>query len=216
MLTARLADLLVAPGDHRVGHAPAPVWDREQLVSVSALTVSDVDGELTARDGRGRRWPLVELFGEFLGTFAADAYKLVGAAGHTPRVSIDRLVVARETWRTTIGDTGLSEVDRYADRYLAARRLGRALGLPDRVFAKIGTEIKPCYVDLTSPVSISAFCTMLRTARTEHGPGVPVTLTELLPTPEQAWVPDAQGRHYYSELRLHIRDPLMAQQGGTP
>jgi surfactin synthase thioesterase subunit len=217
-LTARLADMLLGPGDHRVGHAPAPVWDREQVVSVSALTVSDVDGELVARDGDGRSWSLVELFGEFLGTFAADAYKLVGATGHTPRVTIDRLVVARETWRTTIGATGLADVDRYADRYLTARRLRRELGLPDRVFAKVGTEIKPCYVDLTSPVSISAFCTMLRTARTEHGPDVPVTLTELLPTPGQAWVPDAHGRRYYSELRLHVRDPRTparsSHQGG--
>jgi len=217
-LTARLADVLLDSGDHRVGHAAAPVWDQEQLVSVSALTVSDVDGEPVARDGHGRTWSLVELFGEFLGTFAADAYKLVGATGHTPRVTIDRLVVARETWRTTIGATGLAEVDRYPDRYLAARRLRRDLGMPDRVFAKVGTEIKPCYVDLTSPVSISAVATMLRTARTEHGPDVPVTLTELLPTPEQAWVPDAQGRRYYSELRLHIRDPRAASaahQGGT-
>jgi surfactin synthase thioesterase subunit len=216
LLTARLGDVLLGPGDHRVGHAAAPVWDQEQLVSVSALTVSDVDGELLARDGRGRSWSLVELFSEFLATHAVDAYKLVGSGGHTPRVTIDRLVVARETWRTTIGATGLAEVDRYADRYLAARRLRRGLDLPDRVFARVGTEIKPCYVDLTSPVSISAFCTMLRTARSGHGPDVPVTLTELLPTPEQAWVPDAKGRRYFSELRLHVRDPRTPHhQGGT-
>jgi hypothetical protein len=43
-----------------------------------------------------------------------------------------------------------------------------------------------------------------------------VTITELLPTPEQAWVPDAAGRRYYSELRLHVRDPRTAHhQGGT-
>ena len=219
-LTARLADVLLEPGDHRVGHADAPVWDQDGLVPVSALTVSDVDGELVARDGGGRSWSLVELFGEFLATFAADAYKLVGAAGHTPRVTIDRLVVARETWRTTIGGTGLATVVRYADRYLTARRLRRELGLPDRVFAKVGTELKPCYVDLTSPVSISAFATMLRTAHTGHGPDVPVTFTELLPTPGQAWVPDGAGRRYFSELRLHVRDPRpparASDQGGTP
>jgi hypothetical protein len=202
MLTARIADLLVGPDDYRVGHAPAPVWDQNQVVPVSGLTVSDVDGELTARDGRGRSWSLVELFGEFLGTFCADAYKLVGGTGHTPRITIDRLVVARETWRTTVGATGLATVVNYPDRYLAARRLCRRLGLPDRVFAKVGTEIKPCYVDLTSPVSVSTLCTMLHAAN----PDVPVTFTELLPTPEQAWVPDAADRRYFSELRLHIRD----------
>ena len=75
-------------------------------------------------------------------------------------------------------------------------------------------------MDLTSPVSISAFCTMLRTAHTGHGPDVPVTFTELLPTPEQAWVPDGRGGRYFSELRLHIRDPRpparASHQGGTP
>jgi hypothetical protein len=207
MLTARIADLLVGPDDFRVGHAPAPVWDQKQVVPVSGLTVSDVDGELTARDGRGRSWPLVELFGEFLGTFCADAYKLVGGGGHTPRITIDRLVVAREAWRTTVGATGLAAVVSYPDRYLATRRLCRGLGLPDRVFAKVGTEIKPCYVDLTSPVSVSTLCTTLHAANAKHGPDVPVTFTELLPAPEQAWVPDAAGRRYFSELRLHIRDP---------
>jgi surfactin synthase thioesterase subunit len=215
-LTARIADLLVGPGDHRVGHAPAPVWNQDQLVPVSALTVSDVDGELVARDRGGRSWSLVELFGEFLGTFAADAYKLAGGAGHTPRITIDRLVVARETWRTTVGATGLAGVVHYPDRYLAARRLGRELGLPDRVFVKVGTEVKPCYVDLTSPVSVATLCTMLHAAQAQHGPDVPVTLTELLPAPDQAWVPDAEGRRYFSELRLHIRDPRTHHQGGNP
>ncbi len=206
-LTARLADLLVGPADHRLGHAPAPAWDHENVLSVSALTVSEVDGHLLATDDHGHAWPLVELFGEFLSTFAADAYKLVGPAEHTPRVTIDRMVVIRETWRTTVGETGLSDVDDYADRYLAARRFRRALDLPDRVFVKVGTEVKPCYLDLTSPLSISGFATMLRTARTSAGPEVPVTITELLPAPEQTWVPDAAGRRYYSELRLHFRDP---------
>ena len=34
------------------------------------------------------------------------------------------------------------------------------------------------------------------------GPDVPV-VTELLPTPADAWVPDAAGRGYVCELRLH-------------
>ncbi|GAB3489883.1 lantibiotic dehydratase [Amycolatopsis cihanbeyliensis] len=215
MLTARLADLLVGPQDRRVGHAPAPVWDPARVLPVSGLTVTEQDGELLASDEHGSSWPLVELFGEFLGTFAADAYKLVGSAAHTPRISIDRLVVARETWRTTIEATGLSDVDDYAGRYLAARGLRRELDLPERVFVKVGTEVKPCYLDLTSPVSVSALCTMLRTARVANGPGVPVTITELLPTPEQAWVTDAEGRGYYSELRLHVRDPRTAPRHGS-
>ena len=35
-----------------------------------------------------------------------------------------------------------------------------------------------------------------------------LTISELLPLPGDAWVPDAAGRRYFSELRLQLRDPL--------
>ncbi|MDM4784701.1 hypothetical protein [Micromonospora sp. b486] len=34
-----------------------------------------------------------------------DTWKLAGNAGRTPRVTVDGLVLVRETWRTTVGDT---------------------------------------------------------------------------------------------------------------
>ena len=100
--------------------------------------------------------------------------------------------------------------------YLAARKMRRALGLPDRVFAKIGTETKPVYVDLTSPRYVSSFCTILRSTRQTAGEDVGIVFTEMLPTPDQAWVPDASGQRYYSELRIQLVDPLPARDtGGT-
>jgi hypothetical protein len=121
------------------------------------------------------------------------------------------MVLTRETWRTTIGASGLTVVDRVPE-YLAARRLRRALDLPDKLYAKLGTEIKPLYLDLTSPRYLSSFCTMLRTARQKHGDDVEIVFTEMLPTVEDAWVPDANGQHYCSELRLQLRDPMAAQR----
>jgi hypothetical protein len=38
-----------------------------------------------------------------------------------------------------------------------------------------------------------------------------MTITEMLPTPEQAWVPDRAGRRYVSELRLQVVDPQPAR-----
>ena len=29
-----------------------------------------------------------------------------------------------------------------------------------------------------------------------------ITLSEMLPRPDQAWLPDAEGRHYTSEFRI--------------
>ena len=37
---------------------------------------------------------------------AVDAFKLVGSFPHTPRVTVDRLVVARETWRREVASSG--------------------------------------------------------------------------------------------------------------
>jgi hypothetical protein len=138
---------------------------------------------------------------------AVDAFKLVAADAHTPRITIDRLVVSRRTWRTTIGASGIADATEFPDRFLAARRWRMALGLPERVFIKIATETKPVYVDFRAPRYVSSFCAMARAA----GADVPLTITEMLPEPEQAWVPDAQGRRYFSELRVQVRDPEAAR-----
>jgi hypothetical protein len=186
------------------------VWQPERLLPLTALTVSDVDGELTARAPDGRTWPLVELFSPFLSALSVDAYKLVAAAAHTPRVTVGRLVVQRETWRTTAGACAFAAATGEAGRYLEARAWRAELGLPERVFARVGTELKPCYVDFASPAYVAAFVAMVRVALRTAGPEVPVVLTEMLPTPEQAWVPDAAGRRYFSELRVCVRDPQPA------
>jgi hypothetical protein len=198
-----------------LGFAPAPGPDRDRLVPITTLTATETeDGSLVARDRRGRTWPLIEVFSGLVSMHAVDAFKLVAAAAHTPRISIDRLVVARETWLTTIAETGLAGPTRYRDVYVAARRWQRSLGLPERVFARISTERKPVLVDFTSPRGVSAFCAMVRAAQRVQSGGVGLALTEMLPGPDQAWVPDAEGRRYSSELRLQVRDPEPAWPDG--
>jgi len=167
--------------------------------------VSLVDGGLVVGAPDGRTWPILELVGPFLSELSVDAFKLAGAGAYTPRVTIDRLVVHRETWRTTIGATGLARLPRgELDRYLAVRRWRGELDLPERVFIRVGTEIKPCYVDFTSPAYVAAFLAMVRSA---GGDDVRLTISELLPRPDQAWLPDAAGNRYFSELRLTAVDP---------
>ena len=181
------------------------------VVPATSILVEDRGGELTAVLPDGRTWPLVEVFGHLLTIVLLDSFKLVGPATTSPRIVIDRLVVARRTWRTTVGETGLTDVTGERERFLAVRRFRLRLGLPERVFVKLGTEAKPTYVDLASPGYTQVLCTMLRTA-CQTGPDVAVTITEQLPSTPDSWLPDAAGARYVSELRLQLTDP----DGYTP
>jgi hypothetical protein len=213
--TMRLQNELGALGEPQLGFIPAPGADPDRLLPVTAVTVTERDGALTATAPGGRAWPLLELFGRSLSEVSVDAFKLAagGSAAHSPRITVDRLVVARETWRLTTG----SAADAFAgrlddlDRYLAVRRWRRALGLPEHVYITMGTETKPVFADLTSPFYVDSVAAMLRAARLGGGDQVPVIVTEMLPHPGQAWVPDAAGRRYFGELRLHAVDPERAR-----
>ncbi|MFL6137273.1 MAG: lantibiotic dehydratase [Frankiaceae bacterium] len=204
--TPRLATVLQA--DHQLALTPEPGADPARLLP-AMMTIAEQDGELVALARDGRRWPLLELLAVPIAWAGTDLFRHTGAGRHGARVTIDRLVVARETWRTTVAEAwptrsgGLPE-------YLAARRLRRALDLPEKLFARIGTEAKPVYLDLTSPRYVSAFATMLRAARERAGDETEVVMTELLPGPDQAWLPGPDGQRYFSELRVQARDPVPA------
>jgi len=199
----RLTHSLAGPTDRQLAFADAPGADRARLLPATAAIVSDVDGELLVTAPDGSTWPLIEVFSALVAMHAAEAFKVLTDRPHTRRITVDRLVLARETWRVTAQETGLVDVTDPVDRYLAVRRWRAALGLPERVFVRVATELKPTYVDLTSPLYATRLCRLLRAASGD----VPVVVTELLPGPEHAWLTDAGGRRYVSELRLQVCDP---------
>ncbi|WP_229402070.1 lantibiotic dehydratase [Micromonospora okii] len=204
--TTRTTWHLRGPADRQVGVDTARGADVTELVPSSAVRVESTAGRLEAVLPDGARWPLVEVFANLLGALLLDSFKLLAPAPTTPRITIDRLVVARQTWRTTVADSGLAGVTGEAERYLAVRRWRQRLGLPERVFVKIGTEVKPCYVDLTGPLYAQSLCAMADAA-VRTAPDASLTASELLPAPSDAWVTDAAGRGHVSELRLQITDP---------
>lgn len=210
--TARIAEWLHGPADAQLGFVSAPGADPDRLVPITTLTVRpDDDGTLCAHADDGRRWPLLEVFAPLFDYQVFDTWKLAGNAGRTPRVTVDDLVLVRETWRTTVGETGLHTVKGERERYLAVRRWRLALGLPERIFVRVDTELKPSYVDLSSGVYTRLLCTLLRGAHAKGGDGVGLTVTELLPGPDDAWLTDGAGRAYASELRLQIVDPAQVR-----
>ncbi|WP_435588734.1 thioesterase domain-containing protein [Micromonospora chalcea] len=204
--TSRTAESLTGPTDRHLAFLDAPGADPARVLPTVDLVVDDVDGELVATASDGQRWPLTEIFAEPFSAHAVDGFKLVAAAPYTPRITVDRLVLARQTWRTTVGDSGLAVPNGERERFLAVRDWRRRLGLPEQVYVKFGTETKPCFVDLSAPAFATTLCAMARAARVDGGDDVSFTVSEMLPAPEQAWVPDGQGRRYFSELRLHITD----------
>ncbi|MFL6139715.1 MAG: lantibiotic dehydratase [Frankiaceae bacterium] len=203
----RLAHSLAGPTDQQLAFADAPGADRDRLLPAVAAVVREVDGALVVDAPDGRRRPLVEAFSALLAMHAAEAFKVLTDRPHAPRITVDRLVLARETWRLPVAASGLVEPADGVERYLAVRRWRAALGLPERVFVRLATETKPTYVDLTSPAYVTRLCRMARAAQRTGGDGVPMVVTELLPDLGQAWLPDAGGRRYVSELRLQVRDP---------
>ncbi|HYP28708.1 MAG TPA: lantibiotic dehydratase, partial [Blastocatellia bacterium] len=77
--------------------------------------------------------------------------------------------------------------------------------LPRQVFVKSPAEQKPFYVDFDSPVLVSLLSKAVRQGERKgagDGGGGMITMTEMLPGPEQAWLPDAEGNLYTSELRI--------------
>lgn len=205
--TARVTPLLTLPGDSQLGFTDA-AGAAEALLRLPDLTVVRGTDGLVVHAPDGRTWPLLEVLADFLAESVVHV-RPVGGTGrrHTPRVSIDRLVIARETWEQPVAECGLTTATGETDRLVAIRRWRAALGLPERVFVRLSTELKPFFADLTNPLSADWLCTMARRAL-ETEPEARLVVTELLPGPEHAWLTDREGRRYAAELRLQYVDPV--------
>lgn len=205
-----------APSDLHLAFARAKGIDRERLVPVSSVSVVPAGDALIGVLPDGRRAPLIEFFAFFLSQSVVNAFKSVLGTSHTPRVTVDRLVLFRETWRVPLASLdSLSSIAMREEeqQYIAARRLVAELGLPDRCFVKISTETKPFYVDFTSPLFVSSLCTMLRSLKASGTSDVTVTISEMLPDTSQAWVSDGGGKRYFGEIRFHFTDAAKADPG---
>ncbi|MGH3156702.1 MAG: lantibiotic dehydratase, partial [Streptosporangiaceae bacterium] len=208
--TSRLAFALGNADDVQLGFMPAPGANPDQLLPITAVSVSEAAGRLVAKARDGRCWPLTAIFAQSLSEVAVDMFKHAGTGPHTPRIVIDKMVVSRETWRPSVSPSLLMGGVSESDRFLAVRRWRQALGLPERVFVTVASEVKPMYVDFTSPPYVASLVHMLRAAQVASADEIHLSVTEMLPLPRHAWVPDAQGRRYLSELRLQVRDPAPA------
>jgi hypothetical protein len=205
--TTRTNIRLISPDDYRIEfEANSFTPDRDRALPIAELVVEEEEQTLIART-RDRRlsFDLVEIFGFMLSMFVANQFKLIRSTAHTPRITIDRLVVARETWRFTPSEMSFAEIKDESERFAAARRFVRSYHLPRFVFVKVPVEIKPFYVDFTSPAYLNLLSKMVRRTAKE-GLGAHVAMSEMLPGLEQLWLSDAEGNRYTSELRIVALD----------
>ncbi len=151
-----------------------------------------------------RTFALAEVLGDYLSQVLLSSFRMLPPQRHTPRVSIGRLVVSRETWRLAPRFCDWAHQEDERRRFLQMRQWAARHGLPRRVFCSLPGERKPVYADLTSIPLTNSLATMLR--RTSRDDAGHVTFSEMLPGPDGCWLTDHHGAAYVSELRLVVSE----------
>jgi hypothetical protein len=206
--TQRTIQMLIPPNVLRVEAMHDAICPEGYAsLAVKELVVEELQGELMLRTRDGRlRFSILDALGDALSRLVINAMNILARSAHTPRVTIDRMVVCRECWRPAAGDLQFAYLKDEAERFLAARRWARALGIPRFIFVKAPVEVKPVFVDFGSTVYVDLFAKLIRRTVEGDSPATQVSLSEMLPQVAQSWLPDSRDRKYTSEFRLVARD----------
>ncbi|MFJ6215459.1 lantibiotic dehydratase [Streptomyces sp. NPDC092296] len=201
-LSTRIRHSLVRPQDYHVALLDNTADPHRPRTALSAdATVEERSGRLVVVLPDGAVFDAVEVFSHVLTTLVMDRFLIAPPGDHTPRVTLDRLVVARETWRFTGAALDFADEKSEARRFVRARRWRDTQELPRYVFVVSPAEPRPFFVDFDSPVYVNILAKAVRRL-VRKDPAARMTITEMLPTPEQSWLTDDQGETYTSELRI--------------
>lgn len=209
-LSTRTEPMLFSPKDFRLEVTQDSISaPGAQRLPLGALVVEDVDGNLMVRTrDHVIQFEFVEFFAELISNICVDYFKILPHGRHTPRVSIDRLVICREAWSFKPEEVTFAFVKDEAERFCAARQWARDQSLPRFIFFRVPIEVKPLFVDFDSPTYVDFFARCVRrTAESSHS-GPLVTVSEMLPRPDQIWLPDQSGQTFTSEFRVIAVDQL--------
>ncbi|MER5933046.1 lantibiotic dehydratase [Streptomyces sp. NPDC002054] len=202
-LSARIRHTLVRDEDYYVALVDFTADPgRPRTVLSADVAVTERDGELVVVLPDGAEFAAVDVFSHVLTTLAMDLFQILPEeAEHAPRVTVGRLVVARETWRLPAAEISFAEEKDEARRFVRARQWREQHRLPRFVFVVLPTETRPFYVDFDSPVYVNILAKALRRLARKDPAGRAV-ITEMLPSPEQSWLTDEEGNTFTSELRF--------------
>jgi hypothetical protein len=175
----------------------------DHAIPVSDVVVEEQGEDLVVctRDGR-IRFELLEAMGEALSSLAVNSFRIMQPSEHNPRITIDRMVVSRESWSVRADDMDFVFLKDETERFLSTRRWLRAQGLPRLAFIKTPVEVKPVYMDFASTIFVDAFTKLVRRTVENGEPDARIVFSEMLPGTDQTWLCDAEGNTYTSELRV--------------
>lgn len=202
-ITTRTYPELARESDYHVALlASGALQSRSQVLESAELPVVRSDGgslEIVV-PGAGR-FDVLDAFSELLTNLVFDQFACVAMdQAYTPRISLDRVVLAREAWRVRPEDLGFARLTDRAARFAAARAWAGDLGMPRVAFVRSPLEVKPFYVDFASPVFVDILAAAVR--RVAAVSSEALTFTEMLPSFDELWLVDSSGTRYTSELRL--------------
>ncbi|MFX0592109.1 amino acid adenylation domain-containing protein [Melissospora conviva] len=212
---ARLTDKLVTDRDLRLvfGHDSCGLDPRTAL-AVGDCVLTEHDGALVVRSTDGRHsLPLAEVVGEAVMLHLIQRFDILPRAAHQPRVTVGRVVIARESWRLRAADLDFARIADEAERFRRVRRWQRETDLPRYVFVKTPVEKKPFLLDFASLPAVDGFARAVR--RTVDGAGADATLrlSEMLPGPDQLWLTGPDGARHTAELRMVAVDTRTPSTG---
>ena len=174
---------------------------RDHVVTPSELYIVEEHGALQVRSRtHDFAFDILVFLEQHLIAESFGAFQWISPATHRPRVTVDDVVIGRESWRLCSEDFAFVHADDRHDRFLGARELKHRLGLPRFVFYKVPEETKPCYLDLDSPIYVETFAQLARKASQ-------VAISEMLPSLDECWLRDGDGYPYTSEFRIAACDP---------
>ncbi|MFJ6215463.1 lantibiotic dehydratase [Streptomyces sp. NPDC092296] len=213
--SARSRQSLIRPQDYHVALLDDTADPhRPRTVRCGDVLVEERDGALVAVLPDGPVFNLIDVYCHALTNRVMDRFTLKHDGEHSPRITIDSTVVARETWRLTGAALDFADEKSEARRFVRARRWRDAQELPRYVFVVSPAEPRPFFVDFDSPVYVNILAKAARRLARKD-PAARMTITEMLPTPEQAWLTDDQGETYTSELRLVAADRTVDRTAET-
>lgn len=169
-----------------------------QAIPATAIIVTERDGVLTGGvDG----WyaPVIEFFGEFMTAICVNCFKLRPPLPYAPRTLIDDTVVSRATWQTPATAIPIPRSRGRDFTCQATREWAAERGIPRHVFVHTPGQRKPVYVDFEAPALVDNFAWLVRRAQESDDA---VTVTEMLPNPDQLWLTDRSGQRYTAEFRM--------------
>lgn len=205
-------------GDFQLAWEDSPPWrPNDEVLRIADLIMEKADDGFVVRTREGaQRFPAAIYFERLLWGECLTSFRLLPPARHVPRITVDRLVVHRESWRYPCRELAFIDEKSESDRFIGARRWAREHDLPHWVFVRFPQEYKPLYVDLESPASVEVMAKLSRGAIEAAGEDAELAFSEMLPTPAEAWLRDGQGNTYISELRIVTVDPQPWRPAAMP